>query len=369
MGDATDAVKPDYSGANVTGIVPALLAGRRPEWMPEPVMGARSTVLLVLDGLGWDAWQRFPHSIPELCGFSGGPVTTVVPSTTPAALTSITTGTSPARHGVTGFRILVEHGVLNVIRWQRADGKRPPDPAAIQRLEPFGGRPVPVVTKSAFRATGFTGVHLRGADFVGWQTTSALVEHVRRLVDAGAPFVYAYYPGVDEIAHAYGLEAPFYPAELAAADRLVGALLDALPEAAALLVTADHGQVHVGPEGWIGLGPLDPMVAAYAGDGRFRYLHAATGAAADLLDAATARHAADAWVLGREQLLDEGWLGPDPGPASRRRVGDVVLAARRGVGFVDPTLPHEAQLVAAHGSITRAEVEVPLVAARGRARG
>jgi hypothetical protein len=49
-------------------------------------------------------------------------------------------------------------------------------------------------------------------------------------------------------------------------------------------------------------------------------------------------------------------------------VGDVVLAARTAVGFVDPTLPHEAQLLGAHGSITRTEVEVPLVAARGRAR-
>jgi hypothetical protein len=361
-------VKPDYSGPNVVGIVPALLGTRRVGWLPEAVTGARSTVLLVLDGLGWDAWSRVPECIPELRACAGGPITTVVPSTTPAALTSITTGKEPARHGITGFRIRLEHSVLNVIRWQQADGKRAPDPASVQRQEVFGGRPVPVVTKSTFRTTGFTGAHLRGADFHGWQTPSALVEHARRIVQGGAPFVYAYYPGVDEIAHAYGLEAPFYPAELAAADRLVGALLDALPGDTALVVTADHGQVHVGPEGWIGLGPLDPMVAAYAGDGRFRYLHARPGAAADLLDAARLRHRDDAWVFSRDQLLEEGWLGSDPVPAARKRVGDVVLAARGGVGFVDPTLPYEAQLVAAHGSLTAAEMEVPLVAARGRAR-
>jgi hypothetical protein len=368
MGVPVERVKPDYSGANVVGIVPALL-GRRPvAWMPEPVTGARSTVLLVLDGLGWDAWSRYPECLPELRACAGGPVTTVVPSTTPAALTSITTGTPPARHAITGFRVRVEQSVLNVVRWQQADGKRAPDPAAVQRLEVFGGRPVPVVTKSAFRTTGFTGAHLRGAEFHGWQTTSALVEQVRRVVADGAPFVYAYYPGVDEIAHAYGLEAPFYPAELAATDRLVGALLDALPAGTALVVTADHGQVHVGPEGWIGLGPLDAMVAAYAGDGRFRYLHARPGAAAELLDAARARHRDDAWVFSRDELLDGGWLGPNPVPAARRRVGDVVLAAKGPVGFVDPTLPRETQLVAAHGSLTAAEMQVPLVAARGRAR-
>jgi Type I phosphodiesterase / nucleotide pyrophosphatase len=218
-----------------------------------------------------------------------------------------------------------------------------------------------------FRTTGFTTAHLRGADFQGWQTTSVLVERVRALAHGGAPFVYAYYSGVDEIAHAYGLEAPFFPAELAAVDALIGALLDALPPDAALVVTADHGQVHVGPEGWVGLGPLDPMVDVYAGDGRFRYLHARRGAAAELLAAARERHGEDAWVFSREQLLDEGWLGPEPVPATRRRVGDVILASCGGLGFVDPTLPYEAELISAHGSLTAAEMLVPLLAARGRA--
>src|SRR5947207_191498 len=104
-----DAVKPDYSGPNVTGIVPALLGARPVTWLPEPVAGARSTVLLVLDGLGWDAFERFAATLPELGAFAGGPITTVVPSTTPAALTSITTGLPPSRHGITGFRIRHEH--------------------------------------------------------------------------------------------------------------------------------------------------------------------------------------------------------------------------------------------------------------------
>ena len=74
-----------------------------------------------------------------------------------------------------------------------------------------------------------------------------------------------------------GSHTAYYPAELAATDLIVGALLDALPADTALLVTADHGQVQVGPDGWLGLQPLDPMVETYAGDGRFRYLHARPG--------------------------------------------------------------------------------------------
>jgi hypothetical protein len=368
-----DPVQPDYSGANVCNVVPLLLGGDRarasgaaPAWMPRAVSAARAVVLLVLDGLGWDVASD-PARVPLIAAMEGGPITTVVPSTTPAALTSITTGLAPARHGITGYRMRLDDTVLNTIQWRRADGRHGPDPVGVQRHEVFGGRAVPVVTKSAFRRSGFTGVHLRDGEFHGWPTTAVLVEHVRGLVGRGEPLVYAYYPGIDEVAHAYGLGAPWYPAELAAADRLVAAVLDAVPPDVAVVVTADHGQVQVGPDGWMGLGALDDLVDVYAGDGRFRQLYARPGAREELAAAAADAFGAHAWVFTRERLFDEGWLGPDPAGPTRRRVGDVVLAARGGAGFVDPTYPQEGQLMSAHGSLTAAEMLVPLVAARGRA--
>ena len=107
------------------------------------------------------------------------------------------------------------------------------------------------------------------------------------------------------------------------------------------------------------------LVDTYAGEGRFRHLHARRGAAAELLAAGRDVAGDDAWVFTREQLLDEGWLGPDARGPARRGVGDVVLAARAAVGFLDPTYPQEGALVGAHGSLTPAEMLVPLVAARG----
>jgi hypothetical protein len=121
----------------------------------------------------------------------------------------------------------------------------------------------------------------------------------------------------------------------------------------------------VGPDGWISLAPLAEMIAHYSGDGRFRYLHATRGAAPALLEAARDAHGGHAWVWSREELLDGGRLGPDVAAPTRRRVGDVVLAAREPVAFVDPTLPREAHLVSAHGSTTAAEMLVPLLAGRG----
>ena len=57
---------------------------------------------------------------------------------------------------------------------------------------------------------------------------STLVTEVRRLLGAGEPFVYAYYDGVDKVAHEYGL-GDHYDAEVAFADRLVADVLSVLP--------------------------------------------------------------------------------------------------------------------------------------------
>jgi hypothetical protein len=350
----------------VERIVPALLAGAGDGWLPAPARDADAVVLLLLDGLGWNLLEAQRRALPVLGAMEGGPITTVAPSTTAAALTSIATGLAPIQHGIVGFRMLVEGSVLNVLRWQVPYGRRAPDPFAVQRHTAFLGRPVPVVTKREFRHTGFTEAHLRGSEFHGWSTVAVLVEQLRVLARTDAKLVYAYYPGVDTVAHEYGLTHDAFRAELRFADELVGRILDVLPERCALLVTADHGQVHVGDR-WISLHPLEPLLARGAGEGRFRYLHAERGAAAELLAAATDEYGRQAWVLSREQLLDEQWLGPGTVTASiRRRIGDVVLAPHAPVAFVDPAMPNEARLVGAHGSLTADEMLVPLVAARGR---
>jgi len=362
------AVRPALDGASVAGIVPALLGARDDSWLPEPARAAEAVVLLVLDGLGWNACCEHAVEMPELTAMAGGPITTVVPATTAAALTSIATGLAPAQHGILGYRMLVGNDVLNVLRWSVPNNARPPDPFDVQRHTAFLGRPVPVVTKTEFRMSGFTQAHLRGGRFVGWHTSAGLVEHCVREVEAGERLVYAYYPGVDSIAHEFGLHASVYRRELAAADALVGALLDELPERAALLVTADHGQVHLEPESWIAIPDLAAHTTAMAGDGRFRYLHARKGEARELLAAARDQLGAQAWVWSRAEVLDEGLLGEGATGSIPGRIGDVVLAARDAVAFVDPAMPKESQLRSGHGSLVADEMLVPLVAAPGRAR-
>ena len=359
-------VVPDYEGPCIAGIVPALLAPGRPAaWLPEPIREANQIVLLVLDGLGWLQLQARLELAPTLASFSGGAIASVVPSTTSAALTSITVGASPGAHGVVGYRVHVGDGdVLNVLRWQTNAGDATDRiaPGDFQSRVAFGGIDVPVVTKAEFDHGGFTRALLGASPIVGYRAPSTIAVEVHRLLREDARLVYAYYDGVDKIAHAHGFGA-HYDAELVTADRLVADIAAALPAGAALLVTADHGQVEVGDR----LIELDrdllDGVAFMSGEGRFRWLHAHPGREPEVLDRAQ-RYAAsgDAWVRTRDEAIGEGWFGP-AGPIATARMGDVVLAACAPVAFSDPA---EAgfHLICRHGSLTAEEMLVPFLAVR-----
>ncbi len=369
---APDPTLAAYGSGSLTEVVAALFApaGAR-DLLPDAARDAGSVVLLAVDGLGANALDRHAHCLPTLGAMDRTVITSVLPATTAAALTSLTTGVPPARHGLVGYRVLLDDQVLNTLRWQFESGRnnRPPDPHSIQRVDAFRGRPVPVVTKSEFRRTGFTGAHLGRGPFHGWKTVSVLVEHCRRLVAAGERFVYAYYPGVDEVAHEYGLTDGFYEAELRATDALVAHLLDVLPDDCAVVITADHGQVDIPPDAWVDTADIAPLLRAQSGDARFRHLHARAGAAAELAQECEQRFGAFTWVRTRRQLIDEAWLGPQPAPAVGGRIGDVVLMPFEPVGFIDPALPRERGLRSAHGAPTADEMLVPLLAARGRHPG
>jgi len=367
---------PDYQGANLAGLMPGLLesAGRRPDWFPESVGEAGQVVLLLVDGLGWLQLQDRLHLVPTLAGLTGGPITSVVPSTTATALTSLTVGVAPAAHGIVGYRVVVAGPtgpeVLNVLRWRTVSGDARPfvDPRAFQPLVPFCGRTVPVVSKSEFAGTGFTEAHQRDTPVAGWVQASSLVVEVRRLLAAGEPLVYAYYEGVDKIAHLRGFGEHF-DAELIAVDRLVADLLEALPPGAVLAVTADHGQVDVGARAVVVEPVMVEEAAMLSGEGRFRWFHARGGddSSVDRL-AAVARqvYGDEAWVATADQMEEEGWFGGRLQPEVRARLGDVALIPFEPVAYLDPADASEARLRCRHGSLTPAEMLVPFVAGHGR---
>lgn len=363
-------ILPDYAGANLCGVVPGCLlrpAGSRPSWFPVPLQHADAVVLLLVDGLGLEQLTQRPHVAPVLSTFETRAITSVVPSTTASALASLSTGVSPAEHGIIGYRMSMGDHVMNTLRWgsSRGDLRRVHLPSQIQPVPPFAGTAVPVVSRADLEGSAFTEAHLRGTRPRGWRVPSGIVAETVNLVQAGEKFVYAYYDGLDKTAHERGFGV-HYDSELAFIDWMVGALMDSLPEGTTVAVTADHGQVDVGAAIVQLPAELLEDVHHQSGEGRFRWLHARRGRASDVLARAEELFSDRAWVVGRERIVDERWFGPSFGGAISdpvlRRFGDVALIPFADISFDDPLDSGPISLVCRHGSLTSAEMLVPLAA-------
>lgn len=363
-------VLPAYGGPCLSSLVPALLEppGCRPGWLPAPLQTAGQVVLLVLDGLGWLQFSERSHLAPVMAGMEGGPITSVAPTTTATALTSISLGLSPAEHGVAGYKLVVDgptgREVLNVLRWTTVSGdaRHFVPPHDVQGLPAFGGRPVPVISRSEFIGSGFTQMHLSGAVQVGWGVPSSIPVLARRQLEEGHPFVYAYYEGVDKIAHIAGF-GELYDAELAYADNLVASLVADLPRGCALAVTADHGQVEVGPRAQALSPEVLAATAMTSGESRFRWLHAGPGGVEDLARVTTERYQSEAWVATFDEVEGLGVLGGPLSAEARARLGDVALLPLGPSAYLDPRDGGDAVLVCRHGGLSPEEVLVPLLAA------
>ncbi|MDA8385837.1 MAG: alkaline phosphatase family protein [Actinomycetota bacterium] len=383
---------PDYSGACIANVVPSValsLARNRngdgwpsesrvrelirdlkltfdtssDSWVPKAITEANQVVLLVVDGLGTEQLAAFSNEAPLLASLPGTTICSVAPTTTATALTSITSGLSPLDHGIVGYRMRLGHDqVFNTLRWTYPDfARRPSSPGSICLAKPFMGLDVPAVSKAQYTNTGFTRAYLGDTRLHEFRTLSTMVSKVASLLQAGRPFVYTYYEGLDTVAHEYGFADP-YLRELRFLDFLLNELIAVLPRGAALVVTADHGQVVV-PDPPLSLDPrLEALTVLKSGEGRFRWLHLRRGELPTAEKIAKEVYSQTAVVMSREEVLDTGLFGPDHNEGrAHQRLGDLALIATAPVAFLDPADSGPFNLVSRHGALTSAELDVPLV--------
>ena len=331
----------------------------------------RRVAVLLVDGLG--AYQipvLAPH-VPTLVDLSAvdGGLTSGFPSTTPVSLVTLGTGARPGAHGILGFTVRRPGGgILNHIRWWDD-----PDPRSWQpvptRFESAAaaGVAVTVVTRPEYAGSGLTDSANRGATFVAAADVDALgIGMLRALrADRGPALVYGYHPELDQCGHDAGVGSPAWMDAARRVDLLLDRLLTGLPPGAALLVTADHGQLNVPYDSRLDVDAepaLRDGVTEVSGEPRVRYLHTAPGAHEDVLAAYRSALGDAAWVAARDEVIAEGWYGPVP-PRHLDRIGDVVIVCLdRTVVLASGTEPPAvSRLIAFHGSVTAAEMTVPLL--------
>lgn len=382
----------DVLGARDAGDAPALIG-------LDPALreGVKRVVVVLADGLGW--WQ-----LEMFCDRGDTPflaelrerarrrdqaqlveATTVFPSTTAAAITTLNTARTPLEHGNIAYFVWLEEfaEVTAMLRWGRAVNRRGSyfddpavDPLRYVKVPSIHARlrergiPSYVIEPEIFRAEAMTRMHAAEANFVGYVVPSTMgVRLHAAMADAPRPsYVYAYWSGIDTVSHLYGprseeaaIEATIFDVALrhALAGRAAGDTL--------VLLTADHGHASTDPDKMLDIVGDEELRALLrnppAGEPRLVFLHT------DKRDRVR-EHLERKWpgavtLLDRDELIDAGLFGRGDATMARRRIGEVVVLLDRDLSAsivkVDgQTLRHRGS----HGGMTADEMRIPILAWR-----
>jgi hypothetical protein len=336
---------------------------------------AHRVVVVLVDGLGEAALRARAGHARTLTAASGAPIETVFPTTTAAALASLTTGEPPGQHGLVGYSVLDASNdrVVNQLNgWD--DGL---DPGTWQRVPTLferavrGGYCAVVVGPARYSDSGFTHAVLRGAEYRAAASISDRFEVAAAWLRESGPagVLYLYVPELDSVAHAVGSRSPEWTEKLELVDAEVRRLAGVLGARDGMLVTADHGIVDIPVSSHILVDTAPRLldgVRFVAGEPRCLQLHfdpALTAAGREAVverwrDAESAR----SWVATRDEAIAADWFG-EVDPVVGPRIGDLLVAARKNVAYYDgrTASDHSLAMVGQHGSWSAAETQIPLL--------
>ncbi len=409
LGLPAEWIAPDYAGRSIVNVPASIVTIFGGQMSTAPldsrILQGMTTdieriVLVVVDALGYDKLKEALATNPQN-GFhrllSNGarlvPLTSVFPSTTTAALTSLCTGYTPAEHGFLGFQLFLrEYGVrANMIEFSPvvtqdlgrdqllagglATAEFLATPSLPQLLGPLGA-PFYYLLALPYIHSGLSKVQIRGAKQVrGIVSSSDLWVVLREWIQehrAERAVFAAYWSGLDAIEHYYGPSSETATAEI---DNLAYSferefLLKLSPAArrgTLFMLTADHGQIDTPLQHSIYLrdhpGLCSHLLMDFAGEPRAAYLYCRQGEKDAAREYLAGHFAEQFFVVDSQAALEAGLFGAGtPAPEARYRIGDWIVLPRADHTLVESR--DAKPMPGRHGGLTPGEMLVPLMAGR-----
>lgn len=328
-------------------------------------------VVVLIDGLGYHAMHRAePHWLDQALV---SPMSSVFPTTTPVALSSLGTGVLPGVHGMVGasFVLPETQETLAPLHWGGT-----PVPESVQ-VEPTvfeammrAGVQCTSVGPGAYATSGLTRAALRGPRYGAASTIEDYADAMRGIHAQGLPsFTYVYWPELDRVGHAHGVASREWHGALDRVGELINVLRSRLRADTVLAMSSDHGMVDCPSTRWVrwdDLGDLHAGVRAVTGEPRNRMIYFHDGFDVEQMARTwSARLGPDFAVWEKAALATSGLLGTVE-PFALDRLGDLVVVATSDAMISCPDLDQRiSMLPGQHGAWTEEERRVPFVLWRG----
>ena len=360
---------------SLADVMPSSILALSSQPNPLALPGVDRVVVVLVDGLGAEALAARSGHARTLVGAltKKSVIESGFPTTTAAAIATLTTGVRAGEHGLVGYTALNGDRVVNQLSGWDAGM----DPATWQRVdtqfETLASRGVQsaAIGPARYSDSGFTHAVLRGATYEAAASISDRMRRAAELIAApdGPALSYVYVPELDVAAHAHGWQSPQWTHALEALDSAIAEFVRSLGPRHGLLVTADHGILDVPAHAHVLFDTVPALVDGVrfvAGDPRCLQLHfepdLSDAGRASLVEAWRSSESDRSWIATRAEAIDAGWFGPVT-PAVEPRIGDLIVAARKSIAYYDSRAKHDhgRAMVGQHGSWSSSELRVPLL--------
>jgi hypothetical protein len=352
-------------------------------------------ILLVIDAMGHHLFDRM--LAPEKGMVWGkhfersvyAPLTSVCPSTTASALTTLWTGEGPGVHGIIGYEMWArEYGmVMNNIQHAAASsrgdtgglarsGFTPQEfmntPLLGTHLQSYGVR-ANAFMHSHIAHSGLSTMQMRDVDLQSYVDEAdvcvSLADYVNNRHGV-REYIYVYYSDVDTLMHRYSADDVRVDYQFEAFSRIFEkAFLENLSPAVAkdtlLILTADHGSKTTPNYAQYNLAKhpefLDLLVMQPTCENRLAFLYIKPGRTQAVRNYFLAHWPQDFLLVDPDQALTSGMFGEGPfHTRAKERLGDLIAIAKRDAYLW--WAPHSNHMAGRHGGLSAEEMLVPFYA-------
>ena len=400
-------IYPHYAGYSILNIPPSLCRWMEvPDYGTQPLRvaeldslakGVRRIIFILMDALGLQLFQGWMEKalLPVWQNLLQdgllAPLTSLSPSTTSSALTSLWCGRSPAEHGIIGYELwLKEYGVVaNMIlhapiTYRNDTGSLAKAGFQAETYLPFtnlgthlgahGVKPYAFQHTSILRS-GLSQMLYKDVETRSFNTSTDLWLNLRDLVNgrpAERQFIWVYWGEVDHYSHQYGPEDERPAAEFATFSQtfeklLLKQLRSDVRHDTLLILTADHGQISTiqSPHHDLRNHPnlVQRLHILPTGENRFQYLFVRPGQTEAIQEYYQHSWPRQFTLIDPSRAVQAGLFGPGkPHPQLFDRLGDT-LALAQGSAYLW-WANKDNPLLGRHGGLSPEEMLVPFLMAR-----
>lgn len=328
--------------------------------------------LLLIDGMGAELLAQYGSQFPIFNELTNLPkLDSHFPSTTATNLSSLGTGTLPGVHGMLGYTVRVPRSgepgrLLNSLKWDDRV-----DPVMWQKIPTLferaalEGVSVSHIAAKRYEGSGFTQAALRGAQYLGANQITEIIEKAVAAMAPSPAFSYVYINHLDAAGHDDGVGSEKWLIALSIVAELITGLRDRLPKGTRLWVTADHGMINVGEKIVLGDGNnLMENISLVGGEPRARHMYTEVESLDETVAIWRETLGGKAEIYTREEVIATELFGPETSIDSSERMGDFIAIAKEEMILIDPSrVKEESKMVGHHGGLNQIEVDIPLLSA------